>query len=395
MHQINRRALAKRGALALMASALPSSFSRGSANATNTVKLGILHSLTGTIAIAERSVVEAELLAIDMINKKGGVLGKKIQPIIEDGASDPATFAEKAKRLLEKDQVAAVVGCYTSAARKAVLPVFEKLNGLLYYPTYYEGLERSPNIIYTGQEATQSSIAATEWLHKNRGSSFYFVGSDYIWPRTTIKLCKSTLRRLHAEVVGENYYPLGHIEFSSVINKIKTAKPRVIVNCVVGGSNVAFFKQLKESGLLDGNTTILSLAVTEEEVSGIGNENAAGTLSCMSYFQSLDNVSNNTFVRLFKDQYGPERVTGDTLACAYTAVLLWAMAAEKAQSFDVQAIVAESSEMEVDAPEGRVTVHKDNHHLWKRTRIGKFKEDGQVEILYESPLLEPKPFPVL
>ena len=132
------------------------------------------------------------------------MLGKKIQPIIEDGASDPATFAEKAKRLLEKDQVAAVVGCYTSAARKAVLPVFEKLNGLLYYPTYYEGLERSPNIIYTGQEATQSSIAATEWLHKNRGSSFYFVGSDYIWPRTTIKLCKSTLRRLHAEVVGEN-----------------------------------------------------------------------------------------------------------------------------------------------------------------------------------------------
>lgn len=282
-----REAIGKLGVTAAaIAGVIPGTmlFSREVA-AADKVKVGILHSLSGTIAIAEKSVVDAEMLAIEQVNKAGGVMGKLIEPVIEDGASDWPTFAEKARKLLEKDKVAAVMGCYTSASRKAVLPVFEKLNGLLYYPTYYEGLEQSPNIMYTAQEATQSVISAMEWLYANKGKSFYMIGSDYIWPRTTIKIAKATLARLGGKLVGEGYYPLGHIEFSSEINKIKAAKPDVILNCVVGGSNVAFFKQLTAAGINGKNQTVLSLAVSEEEVSGIGAANTAGTLTCMGYFQ--------------------------------------------------------------------------------------------------------------
>ena len=335
------------------------------------------------------------MLAIEEINKAGGVMGQMIEPVIEDGASDWPTFAEKARKLIVRDKVAAVMGCYTSASRKAVLPVFEKDKGLLYYPTYYEGLEISPNIMYTAQEATQSVIAAMEWLYKNKGKSFYMIGSDYIWPRTTIKIAKATLARLGGKLVGEGYYPLGHIEFSSEINKIRASKPDVVLNCVVGGSNVAFFKQLTAAGITGKNQTVLSLAVSEEEVSGIGADNTEGTLSCMGYFQSLKNAANEKFVKAFKAKYGANRVVGDTLECGYIAVYLWKMAAEKAKSFDVEKVVAASSELAIDAPEGKVKFHKANHHLWKHARIGTFRRDGQVDMIYESPLIEPNPFPKL
>ena len=361
--------------------------------AQDVVKVGILHSMTGTIALAEASVVDAERLAIDEINAAGGVLGKKIQPIVEDGASDWPTFAEKARKLLERDKVAAVFGCYTSASRKAVLPVFERNKGLLYYPTYYEGLEQSPNIMYTAQEATQSVIAAVNWLAANRGKEFYLIGSDYIWPRTTNKIAKPTVTKAGAKVVGEDYFPLGHIEFGSVINKIKASGATVVLSTMVGGSNVAFYKQLKASGIDPKKTTILALAVSEEEVSGIGAENVVGALTCMGYFQSLPNAANQKFVKAFKAKYGDKRVTGDTLACAYTAVYLWKMAAEKAKSFEVAKVVAASSGLEIDAPEGKVKFHPTNHHLYKHARIGEFLPDGQVKMLYESPLIEPNPFP--
>ena len=396
MSKIKRRDFLKASAIGAAASAVPAPFiwPKG-AMAQNTVKVGILHSLTGTIAIAEKSVVDAEMLAIEEINKSGGVMGMKIEPVVEDGASDWPTFAEKARKLLEKDKVAAVMGCYTSASRKAVLPVFEKLKGLLYYPTYYEGLEQSPNIMYTAQEATQSVVAAMEWLYKNKGKSFYMIGSDYIWPRTTIKIAKVTLNRLGGKLVGEGYYPLGHIEFSSEINKIKASKPDVILNCVVGGSNVAFFKQLTAAGINGSNQTLLSLAVSEEEVSGIGSENTVGTLSCMGYFQSLKNAANEKFVKAFKAKYGQNRVVGDTLECGYISVYLWKLAAEKAKSFDVEKVVAASSDLPIDAPEGKVHFDKSNHHLWKHARIGTFLPDGQVNMIYESPLLAPNPFPKL
>ncbi len=396
MSKLDRRGFIKAGAATAAAGVLPAPFiwPRG-AQAANTVKVGILHSLTGTIAIAEKSVVDAEMLAIEEINKAGGVMGQRIEAVIEDGASDWPTFAEKARKLIEKDKVASVMGCYTSASRKAVLPVFEKSKGLLYYPTYYEGLEQSPNIMYTAQEATQSVIAAMEWLYKNKGKSFYMIGSDYIWPRTTIKIAKATLTRLGGKLAGEGYYPLGHIEFSSEINKIKAAKPDVILNCVVGGSNVAFFKQLTAAGITGKNQTVLSLAVSEEEVSGIGPDNTEGTLTCMGYFQSLKNPANERFVKAFKAKYGANRPTGDTLACGYTSVYLWKLAAEKAKSFDVEKVVAASSDLAIDGPEGKVKFHSSNHHLWKHARIGMFRKDGQVDMIYESGLIEPNPFPKL
>jgi len=396
MSKFDRRDFLKAGAATAAAGILPAPFiwPRG-AQAADTVKVGILHSLTGTIAIAEKSVVDAEMLAIEEINNAGGVMGHKIEAIVEDGASDWPTFAEKARKLIVRDKVASVMGCYTSASRKAVLPVFEKDKGLLYYPTYYEGLEISPNIMYTAQEATQSVIAAMEWLYKNKGKSFYMIGSDYIWPRTTIKIAKATLARLGGKLVGEGYYPLGHIEFSSEINKIKASKPDVVLNCVVGGSNVAFFKQLTAAGITGKNQTVLSLAVSEEEVSGIGPDNTEGTLTCMGYFQSLKNPANEKFVKAFKAKYGANRVVGDTLECGYIQVYLWKMAAEKAKSFDVEKVVAASSELAIDAPEGKVKFHKSNHHLWKHARIGTFRKDGQVDMIYESSLIEPNPFPKL
>ena len=396
MSKFDRRDFLKAGAATAAAGILPAPFiwPKG-AHAADTVKVGILHSLTGTIAIAEKSVVDAEMLAIEEINKAGGVMGHQIEAVVEDGASDWPTFAEKARKLIVKDKVAAVMGCYTSASRKAVLPVFEKDKGLLYYPTYYEGLEISPNIMYTAQEATQSVIAAMEWLYKNKGKSFYMIGSDYIWPRTTIKIAKATLARLGGKLVGEGYYPLGHIEFSSEINKIRASKPDVVLNCVVGGSNVAFFKQLTAAGITGKNQTVLSLAVSEEEVSGIGSDNTEGTLTCMGYFQSLKNAANEKFVKAFKAKYGANRVVGDTLECGYIAVYLWKMAAEKAKSFDVEKVVAASSELAMDAPEGKVKFHKSNHHLWKHARIGTSRKDGQVDMIYESSLIEPNPFPKL
>jgi urea transport system substrate-binding protein len=369
----------------------------GSSNsvAAEPVKVGILHSLTGTIAIAEASVVDAEKLAIEEINAKGGVMGRKIEPIIEDGASDWPTFAEKARKLLERDKVACIFGCYTSASRKAVLPVVEKSKGLLYYPTYYEGLEQSPNIMYTAQEATQSVIAAVNWLAKNKGKSFYLIGSDYIWPRTTNKIAKPTIMKAGGKVAGEDYFPLGHIEFASVINKMKAAKPDVILSTIVGGSNVAFYKQLAAAGITGKKQSLLALAVSEEELSGIGPENAEGFLSCMGYFQSIDTPANAAFVKAFKAKYGPKRVLGDTLACGYTSVYLWKLAAEKAKSFEVPKVAAASSDLAWDAPEGKIKFHKSNHHLWKHARIGEFQKDGQVKILFESPLIEPNPFPKL
>jgi urea transport system substrate-binding protein len=364
-----------------------------SAAAQDVVKVGILHSLTGTIAIAEASVVDAEKLAIEEINAAGGVMGKKIEAVIEDGASDWPTFAEKAKKLFDKDKVACVFGCYTSASRKAVLPVVEKSKGLLYYPTYYEGLEQSPNILYTAQEATQSVVAAVNWLAQNKGKSFYLIGSDYIWPRTTNKIAKPTITKAGGRVVGEDYFPLGHIEFGSVINKIKASKADVVLSTVVGGSNVAFYKQLKAAGVDPTKTTILALAISEEEVSGVGAENVENVLTCMGYFQSLTNPANEKYVKAFKAKYGEKRVTGDTLECAYISVYLWKAAVEKAKSFEVAKVVEASAGLEIDAPEGKVKFHAKNHHLWKHARIGSFMKDGQVKMLYESPLIEPNPFP--
>lgn len=363
--------------------------------AAEPIKLGLLHSVTGTIAIAEAALVEAEKMAIDEINAAGGVLGRMIEPIVADGASDWPTFAEKTKQLLQRDKVAAIVGCYTSASRKAVLPVLKQSKGLLYYPTYYEGQEEDKQVIYTSQEATQSVISAIEWMAKQQGKTFFLVGSDYIYPRTCNKIAKPTVARLGGKVVGEEYAPLGHTEFSSIINKIKAAKPDWIYSTVVGGSNVAFYKQLKAAGLDGAKQKLLSTVVSENEIDGIGKENAVGYYACMGYFQSIKSPENEKFVKAIKAKYGQDRVVGDPMECAYNSVYLWKMAVEKAKSFDVDRVVAASSGLEFNAPEGKVTVHKTNHHVSKKVRVGRARADGQFDIVYESGVMEPNPFPEL
>lgn len=394
MSKVTRREFIKAGTVAAAAATVSAPFiwPKG-AQAADPIKVGILHSLTGTIAIAEASVVDAEKMAIEEINKAGGVMGRPLEVIVEDGASDWPTFAEKARKLLERDKVSAIFGCYTSASRKAVLPVMERYKGLLYYPTYYEGLEQSPNIMYTAQEGTQSAIASLDWLYKNKGKSFYLIGSDYIWPRTMNKIANLHVKKIGGKIVGESYYPLGSIEFASEINKIKAAKPDVIWSTVVGGSNVAFYKQLQAAGISGKNQALCAMAVSEEEASGIGPENLEGFMSCMGYFQSLKNPANDKFVKAFKAKYGANRVVGDTMACGYTSVYLWKLAVEKAKSLDVPKVVAASSDLGFDAPEGKIKFHKSNHHLWKHARIGTFRKDGQIDMIYESPLIEPNPFP--
>ncbi len=359
------------------------------------VIVGQLHSATGTMAISETGSIQAEQLAIEQINAMGGILGRKIKIIQEDGASDWPTFAEKAKKLLVNDKVPAVFGCWTSASRKAVLPVFEKENGLLYYPTFYEGLEQSKNVIYTGQEATQQIIAGLDWIaQEKKAETFYLIGSDYIWPRTSNKIARKHIENvLKKKVVGEEYYPLGHTQFGSLINKIKLRKPDVVYAIVVGGSNVAFYKQLKAAGITAEKQTLLTISVTEDELLGIGGENAEGFYAAMKYFQSLDNPNNKKFVEAFKKKYGPKSVIGDVTQAAYLGPWLWKAAVEKAGSFDVDKVVAASPGIELKtAPEGYVKVHE-NHHLWSKTRIGQIQKDGQFKVLYESGLIEPDPFP--
>jgi urea transport system substrate-binding protein len=369
----------------------------GLAVTDSTVKVGILHSVTGTMAISETGSVQAEKLAIEQINAMGGVLGRKIEFIQEDGASDWPTFAEKSRKLLVNDKVAAVFGCWTSASRKAVLPIFEQYNGMLYYPTFYEGLEQSPNVIYTGQEATQQIISGIDWVVKNKDAkTFYLLGSDYIWPRTSNKIARKHIEKLGLKVVGEEYYPLGHTQFNSVINKIKLRKPDVIYAIVVGGSNVAFYKQLKAAGIdmTKESPLVVTISVTEDEILGIGGENMVGAYAAMKYFQSLPNANNEAFVKAFKERWGNDIVIGDVTQAAYLGPWLWKAAVEKAGSFDIDKVRAASPGIELTtAPEGYVKVHE-NHHLWSKTRIGHAQADGQYKVVYETEeLIEPDPFP--
>jgi urea transport system substrate-binding protein len=404
---LNRRELLA-GAAAISATAMlaPGAFAQqfptakvnttGLAVTDTEVTVGILHSVTGTMAISETGSVQAEKLAIEQINAEGGVLGRKIKFIQEDGGSDWPTFAEKAKKLLVNDKVASVMGCWTSASRKAVLPVFEQYNGMLYYPTFYEGLEQSKNVIYTGQEATQQIIAGLDWVQKEKNAkTFYLLGSDYIWPRTSNKIARKHIENfLKLKVVGEEYFPLGHTQFNSVINKMKLTKPDVIYAIIVGGSNVAFYKQLKAAGFDLNKQTLMTISVTEDEILGIGGENIVGGYACMKYFESLDNPNNKSFVSAFKKMWGDKIVIGDVTQAAYLGPWLWKLTVEKAGSFDVDKVAAASPGVEFKgAPEGYVRVHE-NHHLWSKTRVGRARLDGQYDLIYETAeLMEPDPFP--
>ncbi|OLN32002.1 Urea ABC transporter, urea binding protein [Desulfosporosinus metallidurans] len=359
----------------------------------DTIKVGILHSLSGTMAISEVSVKDSEMMAIEEINASGGVLGKKLEPVIEDGASNPTTFAEKAKKLLQQDKVATVFGCWTSASRKAVLPVFEGNNGLLWYPVQYEGMEASPNIFYTGAAPNQQIVPAVDWLLKNKGKKFFLLGSDYVFPRTANKIIKAQVTAMGGEVIAEEYTPLGHTDYSTIINKINASKPDVVFNSLNGDSNVAFFKQLKDAGITSKDLTTLSVSIAEEEIRGIGAANMKGQLVSWNYYQTTDTPENKEFVKKYKAKYGADRVTDDPIEAAYDAVYLWAAAVKKAGSTDVAKVKEAARGIEFKAPEGLVKIEGENQHLWKPVRIGEVTEDGLIkEIWSTEKTVKPDPF---
>ncbi|OPH60385.1 urea ABC transporter substrate-binding protein [Paenibacillus ferrarius] len=358
-----------------------------------TVPVGILHSLTGTMSISEVSVRDAELMAIDEINAAGGLLGKKIKPVIEDGASDWPTFAEKTKKLLQKDSVVTIFGCWTSASRKAVLPVVEQNKGLLWYPVQYEGVESSPNIFYIGATTNQQIIPAVTWLLQNKGKKFYLLGSDYVFPRTANKIIKEQLKAEGGTLIAEEYTPLGHTDYNTIISKIKKDKPDVIFNTLNGDSNVAFFKQLKDAGITAKDLTTMSVSIAEEEVRGIGASVLDGHYTAWNYYQTTDIPENKKFVEAYKAKYGKDRVTDDPIEAGYTAVYLWAAAVKKAGSFDVEKVKAAAKGIEWNSPEGKVTIDGENQHIYKTARIGQIQADGQIKEIWNSgQALKPDPF---
>lgn len=363
--------------------------------AAEPIKVGVLHSLTGTMAISEQSVVDATLLAISEINQNGGVLGRKIQPIVVDGKSDWPTFAAAAEKLITQDRVVTIFGCWTSASRKTVKPVFEKYDHLLIYPVQYEGLEQSPNIIYTGAAPNQQIIPAVKWSVDNLGKRFFLVGSDYVFPRTANAIIKDLVRALQLEIVGEEYVLLGSTEVDGIIQKILAAQPDVILNTINGDSNVAFFQALRAAGITPDKIPTISFSIAEEELRHLNIKDMVGDYAAWNYFQSIDSAENQRFVRLFKEKYGQDRVTNDPIEAAYFGVHLWAQAVEEAGTDNVRAIREAMGDRSWNAPEGILYIDADTQHTWKTVRIGQITETGQFKILWTSDKpIRPVPYPI-
>ncbi|MGI5270081.1 urea ABC transporter substrate-binding protein [Nonomuraea sp. CA-218870] len=368
----------------LAACGSPPSGSVSSADAEDEIKVGVLHSLSGTMAISEVTVRDAELLAIEEINQAGGVLGKKLVPVVEDGASDWPTFAEKATKLIRQDKVATVFGGWTSASRKAMLPVFERHKSLLWYPVQYEGLESSPNIFYTGATTNQQIIPGLDYLKEQGKKKIFLVGSDYVFPRTANKIIKAYAAANGMQVLGEEYTPLGHTEYSTLVNKVVQARPDAVFNTLNGDSNVAFFKQLKSAGVSAEAMPVLSVSVAEEEVKGIGVDNIAGHPVAWNYYQTTDTPANQAFVKAFKAAYGEDKVTSDPMQAGYNAVHLWAEAVKKAGTTEVEAVKKAAGGIALERPEGLVTIDGENQHLYKTARIGVIRPDGLIEQVWDS-----------
>ncbi|WFE99719.1 urea ABC transporter substrate-binding protein [Micromonospora sp. WMMD964] len=350
----------------------------------DTVKVGLLNSLSGTMAISEVTVRDSIMLAIEEINAAGGVLGKKIQPVGEDGASDWPTFAEKAEKLISEDRVAAVFGCWTSASRKAVKPVFEKNKALLFYPVQYEGLEQSPYIFYTGATTNQQIVPGLDYLKSQGVKSVYLVGSDYVFPRTANKIIKAYAAANGMTVSGEDYAPLGSTEFGTIVNKVKSSGAAAVFNTLNGDSNVAFFKEYKSAGLTATAMPVVSVSIAEEEVKGIGTQYLEGQLTAWNYYQTTPGAANTKFVAAYKAKYGADKPTSDPMEAAYVAVYLWKAMVEKAGVFDVEKVRSASDGITFDAPEGMVTVDGKTQHIAKTARIGKIGADGLITEVWNS-----------
>lgn len=360
------------------------------------VKVGVLHSLTGTMAISEITVKNSTMLAIEEINKKGGVMGKKVAAVIEDGASEPATFAQKAQKLIEQDKVSTVFGGWTSASRKAMLPVFERLDNLLWYPVQFEGNECSPNIMYSGAQPNQQILPAFEWAVEKGYKKYFLVGSDYVFPRTANLIVKKHIENEKLTVTGEEYVPLGGTDFSSVINKIKAGGPAIIFNTINGDSNVAFFKQMAAAGLTAKDYPVMSFSIAEQEAKAIGPKLLEGSYAAWNYFMSLPNASNKAFIKAYQAKYGKGELITDPMIHGYVDVYIWKAAVEKAKSFEPDKVrKAAVTLKEINTPMGKVKFDA-NQSLYQTAYVAQLKADGQFKILWDSKKnIKPEPYDAL
>jgi len=370
------------------------------AKATGPIKVGILHSLSGTMAISETSLKDVALMTIEEINQGGGVLGRKLEAVVVDPASNWPLFAEKAKELIQGQGVAVTFGCWTSVSRKSVLPVFEELNGLLFYPVQYEGEESSYNVFYTGAAPNQQAIPAVEYLMSKEGGGakrWVLLGTDYVYPRTTNKILRYflTSKGVAEADILEKYTPFGHSDYQTIVADIKkfaTGKPTAVVSTINGDSNVPFYKELGNQGLKASDVPVVAFSVGEEELRGIDAKPLVGHLAAWNYFMSMKTPANEAFIKKWKAYVaankltdGDKRVTNDPMEATYIGIHMWKQAVEQAGTTDVDAVRQAVAGQTFTAPSGfEIKMDEKNHHLHKPVVIGEIKEDGQFNIVWKT-----------
>lgn len=395
---MNRRNFVK--ALTLSASIAAIGLPAG-AHAADTIKVGVLHSLSGTMAISETALKNVALMTIEEINAAGGVLGKQLEAVVVDPASNWPLFAERARQLLAQDKVAAVFGCWTSVSRKSVLPVFKELNGLLFYPVQYEGEELEKNVFYTGAAPNQQAIPAVEYLMSEEGGGakrFVLLGTDYVYPRTTNKILRAFLKSkgVSDADIMEDYTPFGHADYQTIIARIKQfaseGKKTAVVSTINGDSNVPFYKELGNAGLKATDVPVVAFSVGEEELRGVDTKPLVGHLAAWNYFMSVDNPQNKAFIskyRAWAKKNGVPNadtvVTNDPMEATYVGLHMWKQAVEKAGSTDVDKVIAAMGGQTFKAPSGfTLTMDKTNHHLHKPVLIGEVRADGQFDVVWQT-----------
>ena len=371
------------------------------AHAADTIKVGVLHSLSGTMAISETALKNVALMAIDEINAAGGVLGKKLEPVVVDPASNWPLFAEKARQLLSQDKVAVTFGCWTSVSRKSVNPVFKELNGLLFYPVQYEGEELEKNVFYTGAAPNQQAIPAVEYLMSKDGGEakrFVLLGTDYVYPRTTNKILRAFLhsKGVKDEDIMEEYTPFGHSDYQTIIANIKKfageGKKTAVVSTINGDSNVPFYKELGNAGLKATDVPVVAFSVGEEELRGVDAKPLVGHLAAWNYFMSVKNPTNAAFIKKYQDwakkngvPNADTVVTNDPMEATYVGIYMWKQAVEQAKTTDVDAVIAALGGQTFKAPSGfTLTMDKTNHHLHKPVLIGEVRADGQFSTVWKT-----------
>ncbi len=376
-------------ASSIVASSLVTSISY----AVDTIKVGVLHSLSGTMAISETTLKDTVLMMIDKQNKAGGILGKQLEAVVVDPASNWPLFAEKTRELLAKEKVDVIFGCWTSVSRKSALPVLEELNGLLFYPVQYEGEESSKNVFYTGAAPNQQAIPAIDYLMDDIGAQrWVLAGTDYVYPRTTNKVLKAYLKSkgVKDEDIMVNYTPFGHSDWQSIVAEVKkfgsTGKKTAVVSTINGDANIPFYKELGNQGISAEDIPVVAFSVGEEELSGFDTKPLVGHLAAWNYFQSVESDENETFIADWKKYIGDDkRVTNDPMEATYIGFNMWAKAVEKAGTTDVDAVEQAMIGIAVPNLTGGTAVMNSNHHLSKPVLIGEIQEDGQFEVVWETP----------